>query len=539
MANNYTFPIGEYGAYLRKSRKDAEAESHGEGETLKRHEDILTKLASSYGLSIPEEYIFREVVSGETIEARPEMQRLLALVNEGKLKGVLVIEVERLARGDTSDQGVVAKTFKFNSTLIITPSKVFNPDDEADEEYFEFGLFMSRREYKTITRRLQTGRLKAASEGLYLASVPPYGYEKIKISNNKGYTLNPIPDQANVVKTIYDLYLSGIPTDNGVITRLGPTKIANRLNELGIKPLISSEWTKSSISDILRNPVYAGKLRWGYKKENKYLVNGQVKKHRKKGDRHSYVDGVHPAIIPLEMYEAAQNIMKTRSHASVPSSTTLMNPLAGLVYCGKCERMMTRLSKNNKTPYDTLKCMNTKCDNVSSPLYLVEDVILQSMKVWLGEFKTNWNIEKIDNPYSDLLVTTQTAIDQIQSDINKLSVQRDRLHDLLEQGIYSPDIYVQRNRKLTAELESLEKLMNKNKCELDHLRSQASYNDIYIPKAEFLLSEYNNMESATMKNDALKELIDRITYTKNEPNKKGNRDNKNFEILIDPKIVRF
>lgn len=62
--------------------------------------------------------------------------------NPASMMGVLVVEVERLARGDTSDQGRVAKTFKFSDTLIITPSKTYDPNNEYDEEYFEFGLFM-------------------------------------------------------------------------------------------------------------------------------------------------------------------------------------------------------------------------------------------------------------------------------------------------------------------------------------------------------------------------------------------------------------
>ena len=54
----------------------------------------------------------REVRSGESIAARPEMQRLLNDVEDGRWAGVLVMEVERLARGNTTDQGIVADTFK-------------------------------------------------------------------------------------------------------------------------------------------------------------------------------------------------------------------------------------------------------------------------------------------------------------------------------------------------------------------------------------------------------------------------------------------
>lgn len=75
----------------------------------------------------------------------------------GQWDGVLVVEIERLARGDTEDQGAVAKAFQYSGTKIVTPLKTYDPGDEFDEEYFEFGLYMSRRELKTINRRLVRG----------------------------------------------------------------------------------------------------------------------------------------------------------------------------------------------------------------------------------------------------------------------------------------------------------------------------------------------------------------------------------------------
>ena len=83
---------GEYALYLRKSRADLEAEAKGEGETLARHEKMLIELARRYGFSIGK--IYREIVSGESIESRPVVQELLRDVESGRWKGVLVVEVE-------------------------------------------------------------------------------------------------------------------------------------------------------------------------------------------------------------------------------------------------------------------------------------------------------------------------------------------------------------------------------------------------------------------------------------------------------------
>lgn len=184
----------QYCIYLRKSRNDIEAEERGELETLLRHEKILLELSKKQRLNVIK--IHREVVSGETIASRPVMQQLLNEIEQNQWDGVLVMEVERLARGDTIDQGVMAQSFKFSDTKIITPMKTYDPNNEFDEEYFEFGLFMSRREYKAINRRLQRGRLSSIKDGKYVANQPPYGYLRKKLEKEKGYTLEPHPEQS-------------------------------------------------------------------------------------------------------------------------------------------------------------------------------------------------------------------------------------------------------------------------------------------------------------------------------------------------------
>ncbi|MEG0767443.1 MAG: recombinase family protein [Clostridia bacterium] len=110
-----------YAIYLRKSRADFEAEQSGSGETLARHRSILTKLAIHNHHLIG--HIYQEIVSGETIADRPEVRALLQDVSAGKWQGVYVMEVERLARGDTMDQGLVAHAFKIAGTYIITPHR--------------------------------------------------------------------------------------------------------------------------------------------------------------------------------------------------------------------------------------------------------------------------------------------------------------------------------------------------------------------------------------------------------------------------------
>ncbi len=345
----------QYAAYLRKSRANLDAEAHGEGETLARHEHMLLELARKMNICITK--IFREIVSGDSIESRPEVQKLLTEIEQGIWTGVLVVDVGRLARGDTIDQGIVSRAFKLSGTKIITPTKPYDPLNEFDEEYFEFDLFMARREYKMISRRIQRGCVESVKTGKYVGSTAPYGYDKVKIKNDKGYTLQP-NDEPDAVKLIYKMYLDG----------KGMTVIANTLNDMHIIPRNRDTWSKSTISDILSNPVYTGKIRWSYRPDVKQSVNGQVVVKRIKNENCMLVDGLHEALISESDFNRAQKIKVQNSKMPVKKSTELKNPLTDLIYCSKCGAKMTRLGVNSHCSYDTIKCTNKKCSCVSAPL---------------------------------------------------------------------------------------------------------------------------------------------------------------------------
>lgn len=527
----------QYCMYLRKSRADMEAEKHGEGETLLRHEKTLLDLAKRKKINITK--VYREVVSGETISARPEMQQLLSEVEQGVWHGVLVMEVERLARGDTIDQGVVARAFQMGNAQIVTPMKTYDPNNEFDEEYFEFGLFMSRREFKTINRRIQRGRIASVKEGKFISSVAPYGYNKVKIKNDKGYTLEINPEQAEVVKMIYNLYTTGELQEDGTFEKLGCVRIARKLDSLGIKPMLKDTWSRASVQDILKNPVYIGKIRWAYRKEIKTVKDNEVIVTRPSSEEYILADGIHEAIISEDIFNKVSKILSGRGLPPVPGNNLLKNSLTGLVYCGKCGTMLTRLAKNKKTPYDALKCPNRYCDNVSSPLYLVEEVLIEELRKWLLDFKAKWSVEKLDMPYSKAIKDKEFAIQQVKTQLDKLDEQRDKTFTFLEQGIYTPEIFTERSKRLADQMGNLKNAVSKFEKERLELKVQEEKNEVFIPKAEHILDIYETLTSASVKNESLKEILEKVEYIKTEPNRRGNRDNTNFKLRIYPKVVKF
>lgn len=513
--------------YLRKSRADREAEARGEGETLARHEHILLDLAKKQGYSIGA--IYREVVSGETIADRPVMQQLLREVESGMWDGVLVVEVERLARGDTIDQGTVARAFQYSDTKIITPIKTFDPNNESDEEYFEFDLFMSRREYKTIKRRLNAGRISSVKEGKYCGNKPPYGYERVKLEKEKGYTLRPVPAQAEVVKMIYTWYAG-----DGC-EQIGVAKIVRKLNDMGIKSALGSDWTPASIQGILTNPVYIGKIRWNGRKTVKTIQDGQVVKTRPRSKDVLVCDGLHPAIISDNLYNSAQEIRQKNPPRPISIKNTVRNPLAGIVYCSKCGRAMVRRPYQKRGQEDTLMCPYTSCSTVSSKLSLVEKAVIDGIEEIAEEYKLNNDISASSKDIDLGIVSKQNLIHEKESELERLNNQKTKQYDLLEQGIYTTEVFLERSKAIAESVQACSDSIEKLKEEINRDKVLVEQQSAFIPRCEELLNNYWNLDMES-RNKMLKSLIDKVIYTKDSKNAYGRGNEIKFELDIFPKI---
>lgn len=485
-----------YCMYLRKSRADKDYENSSTEAILNRHEKALLELAQNNNYKISQ--IFREVVSGETLSQRPEMQKLLAQVENNMYDGVLVMEVERLARGNSVDQGIIAQAFKYSNTLIITPTKVYDPQNEFDEEYFEFGLFMSRREYKTINRRLNAGRLASCKEGKFVGSITPYGYSKEKLKNQKGYKLVPDLEESKVLKLIFELYTNS----------MGIRNICKYLDSLGIKPRNSQNWSTSTIRDILKNPVYTGKILWHKTYSTKTTKDGIVKskRHRNKDNFYTF-DGIHSPLISDDTFQKAQNILLQNSHPPV-NNLLLKNPLAGILYCNLCEKAIVRRFVNNK--YQYLMCNNPNCQNNTTDLKTIEKYILNSIQKYFNYTVDFSNYERKDN---------STELFYIDRELKKLTLQLNNIFDLLEQKIYNKETFLERKQVLEENIN----ILNSQKEKI--LSNTPQLNSIDSPIT--ILELYNRLEDIKYKNQLLKNIFSKIYYSKID---------NNIEITIYSKI---
>ncbi|MCX7658809.1 MAG: recombinase family protein, partial [Oscillospiraceae bacterium] len=401
--------------------------------------------------------------------------------------------------------------------------KTYDPNNEFDEEYFEFGLFMSRREYKTINRRMQRGRIASAKEGKYLGSATPYGYKKAPVPNGKGFMLVPHEDEADVVKLIFELYLQG----------KGTPLIARELDKLGIKPRHKEYWSRATIQDIIKNPVYIGKIRWSYRPD-KVVRNGQeLVKVRYQNPDCIFVDGLHEPLISQDVFDKAQAIRMSNKRPRVKNDMELQNPLSGLMFCGKCGSSMTRMMSLKKgRPYEAIMCTNRYCDCVSAPIFLVEQKLLRILAEWLEKYKiSNKNDEEKINTEAE-----NKMLEKLKRETEKIENQILSAYDLVEQKVYTPEVFTQRVKILTDKKAELTAQYDEIQNKIKSMQNKAKKNLEIIPAIENVLQQYNDLSSATEKNVLLKSVLNKIDYIKDTPNRKGHLLNDNFSLTVFPKV---
>ena len=287
-----------YLMYLRKSRMDTDYENVSVKETLSRHRTILENFCKAKKLHVAE--VLEEVVSGESLYARPKMMRLLDMINTGMYAGVVCMDIERLSRGSSLESGHIMQVLQVNSCKIITPGKTYDLQNDSDEQFTDMKFMFSRYELKTINKRLVRGRNQSASEGKFMGSMAPYGYRAFKLPGEKGNSLCIEPEEAKVVQMIFEMY-----GKQGI----GYNTIAYQLNQMHIPSRIG-EWGQTSIANIINNEVYLGKIRWRREPVKRVVKDGMLAKKRILNDDYELYEGRHEPIITEEQWNMAKAAQK-------------------------------------------------------------------------------------------------------------------------------------------------------------------------------------------------------------------------------------
>jgi len=416
--------------YLRKSRMEEGLETE---EVLRKHHEALDECAQRHGLVILE--YFAEVVSGESLYARPQMLRLLEAVEAGRCDAVLCMDLDRLSRGRMKDQGIILDAFRESSTLIVTPDKVYDLSDEIDDELAEFKTFMSRREYKIINKRLRRGLKRTIQDGCYVANAP-YGYRKTTVDRRP--TLAVFEPEAKLVRAMFQLYADGY----------GCTAIAQQITAMGGRPHRSAAFSRNSVAKILRNPTYIGKIVWNQKTHIKKNAKGNLKHITiyNPPERWTITDGIHPAIVDKELFDKVQDIMAGRYHPAYHDGT-VKSPLAGLVKCANCGGNMQRMTMKGQA---YLLCPRKGCC-AAAKFELVEARILQHLEDLLEELQVEQPEHNRD------LAPLEESLAAVSRELQAAQRQKARLHELLELGEYDLPTYRERMDVVMSKLAALER----------------------------------------------------------------------------------
>ncbi len=179
-------------------------------------------------------------------------------------------------------------------------------------------------------------------------------------------------------------------------------------------------------------------------------------------------------------------------------------------------------------------CPNRACDNVGSKYGIVEERLLQALSQWLSDYRLEWS-DRLPAEEQALIDLKGKSIRKAQQEIDTLQKQLERTHDLLEQGVYDTDTFLARSRSITERINSANESIASLSAELIEDEARAASRKLVVPKVEKLLEVYAELPSAQAKNEMLKEVIEKVEYTKlQRSGRNGPFDN--FDLLLYPKL---
>ena len=488
--------------YLRKSRTDDP--SLTVAEVLVKHETILDEWVERNfpGQRVPEENRYREVVSGETIEDRPQVQEVLRRMESPKIKAVLIVEPQRLSRGDLEDVGRLIKLFRYTNTFALTPSRYYDLRNEDDRDFLERELKRGNEFLEYQKKIMLRGRELAVSQGHFLGKMAPYGFRKTIVMDGKRkcHTLEPDPERADVVRMVFDMYVN---------QDLGRVTIARKLNELGIKPTKGGLWSQYTIKGMLENEHYIGKVRWNWKQTVTIVEDGEIRKVRPRNKVGEYLvyEGLHDGLVSEEIFMAARE-KKGRNHRAKPT-TKIRNPLAGLLFC-QCGRAMSLRTYKNKgveRSAPRLLCDNQAYCGTSSALY---QEILDRVREVLVQQIQDFEI-RISNDDKDSRALHDSLIRQLEAQLAELEKKEISQWEKYSEEGMPKAVFEKLNAKVLQDKEQVQQGLCTARRSMP---DPVDYVERLIRFKNALAALDDPEADAERKNTLLKACIERIDYSR-------------------------
>ncbi|MGL4670964.1 recombinase family protein [Cetobacterium sp.] len=259
-------------------------------------------------------YIFTDRAKSATTDKRPEFQRMIKESEKGLFDYVLVHKLDRFAR-NKYDSALYKNKLKNNGVRVISITE--NLDDSPESIILE-SVIEGMAEYysKNLSREVMKGLKENAYNCKHTGGSPPLGYD---VDEKKKYVIN--HKESEAVKLIFQMYLDNYTSGDMI----------RKLNELGFRTKKGSEWTKNSITSIVRNEKYTGV--YIFNKSAKKDSRGHRNNHKTKDESEIIrIEGGMPSIITKEVFDKVQlKLQQRKNSVTVTSKTTYL--LSGLVKC--------------------------------------------------------------------------------------------------------------------------------------------------------------------------------------------------------------
>ena len=461
-------------------------------EYTKRTGDNLIKLYADEG------------ISGTKIKNRKEFQRMLADAEKGLFDMVVVKDISRFAR-NTVD--LLQSVRKLKSLGIETQFLTANMTSMGNSEFVLtiFGA-LAQEESANTSKRIKFGKKMNAEKGRVPNIV--FGYDKT-IGDYFNLSIN--ENEAKAIRQIFQWY-----TEEGY----GGSKIANMLNERGIKTKRGNNWSQNAVCRILTNEIYTGKI-INSKEEIVDFLTGQ----RKEKDESEWLVTIRPElrIIEDEVFDKAQDILKGRHDSFKITHERQSNKylFSTLIKCKECGWSFRRTVRQYKNTYVRWVCSghNGKgADSCPNAVTVDEEELIQALQEYFQEIlsKKKKVINYVIKEFQRVYKAKDENIEyekQLNVELNKLRKSREKYMDMYTDDLISRE---ELNEKIGGMRKEIERLENELKMVSYHLTKGEQLEAI-------LNSTFKQLEDITdvheMTNAQLKRLINKI-----EVDKDGNVD---------------
>jgi site-specific DNA recombinase len=294
--------MNDTGIYVRVSTE----EQAQEGFSIRAQEQKLTDYARIKDWQIYKIYA-DEGISGKDIKGRPAVKELIADVEAGKIKNVLVFKIDRLTRS-TADLIYLVDTFNkydcaFNSLL-----ESIDTHTPSGRMFLKIIGIFAEFERENIIERTKVGVERKVKEGYSLCTAQAsYGYDRA--IGERIQTINEA--EAEIVREIFEMFVTGGET---------LTNIARLLNLRGIKTKCNKNWDSTKIRRLLKNSNYIG----------------NVRHHINDPKRATHYDGLHEPILDEEIFFAANRLLANNSQVCITKPPDNDKYFSGFLVCADC-----------------------------------------------------------------------------------------------------------------------------------------------------------------------------------------------------------